>query len=66
MLKIFQATIRKTFLVSQNFLIDFNFFKWEAPVAGIRLSLSKATIVLYSMEMKQELQNGGLGKNQRW
>ena len=44
MLKIFQATIRKSFLVSQSFLIDVNFFKWEAPVAGIRLSLSKATI----------------------
>jgi len=33
MLKIFQATIRKSFLVSQSFLIDVNFFKWEAPVA---------------------------------
>ena len=44
MLKIVQATIRKSFLVSQSFLIDVSFFKWEAPVAGIRLSLSKATI----------------------
>ena len=35
MLKIFQATIRKSFLVPQSFLIDVNFFKWEAPVAGI-------------------------------
>jgi len=44
MLKIFQATILKSFLVSQSFLIDVNFFKWEAPVAGIRLSLSKANL----------------------
>jgi len=44
MLKIVQATIRKSFLVSQSFLIDVNLFKWEAPVAGIRLSLSKTTI----------------------
>jgi len=37
MLKNFQATIRKSFLDSQNFLIDVNFFKWEAPVAGISI-----------------------------
>ena len=44
MLEVFQAAVRESFLVSQSFLVDVSFFKWEAPVAGIRLSLSKATV----------------------
>jgi len=40
----FQATIRKLFLVSQRFLSDVHFTSVEAPAAGIRLFLSKATI----------------------